>query len=67
MNNIKDLAKSKVFGYISAVLYMIGFIFLVFEYTITYILIFVICFVLIVMRIVYDWKFIVKTLKGDKK
>ena len=67
MENIKNLAKSKLVGYITAVLYMIGFILLVFEQTGWYIFIFIICFILVIMKIVYEWKFIVKTLWGKKK
>ena len=66
-NNIIDLAKSKLVRYITVFLYMIGFIFLVFEQTGWYVFIFIVCFILLIVKIVYEWKFIMKTLKGKKK
>ncbi len=67
MDNIKDLAKSKLIGYIAGVLYLIGFISLALKHTVVYIVIFAICFILLIVNIVYEWKFIVKTLWRKKE
>lgn len=67
MSNIDDLAKAKIVSYVCAVLYLIAFILLALGKYVIYLVMFLVIMCLIIVKIVYDWRFIIKTFKGGKR
>jgi len=64
-DNLPILARAMLFKYITGVLYLIGFGFLATSHLIIFTVISFFSFILFIISIYLDMKFIFKTLKGD--